>query len=436
MVSATDDGTILKQILIFGRHGVRSPTVSHADYARLSPRPYPEFGVPPGYLTTHGWQAERLLGAYFRDYLLHERLLAGDVEWDISRSYFRANSIQRSNVTAAAFGAGLFDGAAVPVHSYALGQPDPVFDPISAGVATIDAVRAAEEVRQIYNNGAALASAYSAEFSLVRSVLFAYQNGTDSPPSTPPGILDSTALPIPLEAVKTRLATGNVVDVGAVLATIVAADPFVMEYTAGLPLSSVGWGQLPLDRLSQHTRLITLAFNLTFRPPYLNQVQSSNAASHVLRSMEQAVIHDRIPGAFAGPKSRVHVIISSDAYVIGLAGMLGLHWQLQGYQPDFCPPGGALVFELRQSQTSGEYLVRAFFTAQTWEQLRNLTPLTLEAPPATVQLLIPGGREPAEGPDVKFERFQRILKKAIGRQFVEDPWKEVPPDILTGVPLN
>ena len=191
-----------------------------------------------------------------------------------------------------------------------------------------------------------------------------------------------------------------------------------------------------MDRLSQQTRIVTLGFDLVSRTPYLNQVQSSNAASHVLRSMEQVVIHDRVPGAFGGPESRVNVIISSDAYVIGLAGMLGLHWQLPGYQRDFCPPGGALVFELRQSWTSGEYLVRAFFTAQTWDQLRNLTPLTLEAPPATVQLLIPGGGEPGAGPDLKFERFRRLLSKAIGRQFVEDPAKEVPPDVLTGVPLN
>jgi|SRR5579872_1559566 len=95
IVSATDDGTVLKQIIIFARHGVRSSTVSPSDYAKLSPAPYPDFGVPPGYLTTHGWQAESLLGAYFRDYLLHERLLTGRVELDAPHAYFRANSIQR-----------------------------------------------------------------------------------------------------------------------------------------------------------------------------------------------------------------------------------------------------------------------------------------------------------------------------------------------------
>ena len=90
--------------------------------------------------------------------------------------------------------------------------------------------------------------------------------------------------------------------------------------------------------------------------PYLDRIQSSNAASHVLRSMEQAVIGDDIPGAFGNPKSRVITVISSDAYVVGLAGLLRLHWQLPGYQPDFCAPGGALVFELRQARDRGSIL--------------------------------------------------------------------------------
>ena len=106
-------------------------------------------------------------------------------EWDVSRSYFRANSIQRSNVTAAALAAGLLTDVGVPVHSYPLGQTDPVFDPIAAKVVAVDAVRAANEVRQVYNSGAALASAYSGEFSLIRSVLFDYPVGVEPPPPRP-----------------------------------------------------------------------------------------------------------------------------------------------------------------------------------------------------------------------------------------------------------
>ncbi len=430
------DDTILKQIVIFGRHGVRAPVLAPADLAKFSASPYPAFGVPPGYLTERGRQAEVLLGSYFREYLLHEKLLTGNTATDVKRSYFRSNSIQRSNITAAAFGAGLFSGAAVAVHSYPLGQPDPVFDPIAANVAAVDPVRAADEVQGRFNSGAALASAYSGELSLIRSVLFGYPNGTQPPPPTPPGLVDGTTLPIPLTANKTRLYTGNVINSGGLFTTMTASDPFIMQYAEGLPLKDVGWGQLSLDELSQQTRIVNLLFSLELYTPYLAQVQSSNAASHVLRSMEQAVIGDVIPGAFGDPRTRVNVVISSDAYVGGLAALLDLHWMLPGYQPDFCAPGGALVFELRQSISSGDYLVRAFYTAQTLDQLRNLTTLTLDQPPATMQISIPGGRKPGTGLDIGFESFQRLVRRAIGKEYVQDPMQEVPPRVLTGVPLK
>jgi hypothetical protein len=181
-VSSANDGSVLKQIILFGRHGVRSAAFPASTLAQYASRPYPDFGVPIGYLTPHGYQAEVLLGAYFHDYLLNQGLLTGNSQTDLKRSYFRANSIQRSNISAAALGAALLPGIITPVHSYPLGTPDPVFDPISAKVVTtIDTDRAVSEVQGTFNNGAALQSAYAAEFSLIRSVLFNYPNGTEPP---------------------------------------------------------------------------------------------------------------------------------------------------------------------------------------------------------------------------------------------------------------
>lgn len=431
----SSDNTVLKQIIIFGRHSVRAPTVSPAQYAALSPRPYPDFGVSTGYLTAHGQQAAVLLGAYFHDYLIAEGLLAGNSS-DLAISYFRANSIQRSNITAEMFGERLIPGITIPVHSYALGTPDPVFDPISANVVNIDAARAANEVQQIFNSGTALDSAYSAEFSLVRSVLFNYPNGTEPPPAAPPGVIDATALPIPLTPLTTGLAFGNVVDLGGLTDTEGAVNPFIMEYANGMALSDVAWGELPADGLSQELRLTVLDQNIAMKSPYLDQVQSSNTAAHVLRSMKQAVIGQTVPGAFSDPTDKVLVVISSDEFGEGLAGLLNLHWQLADYQQDFCPPGGALVFEVRQSLDTGEYLVRVYFTAQSLDQLRNLTKLSLAAPPETTHLFIPRGSKPGMSFDVKFETFQTILNNAIGIQYLQNPARESPPGILTGVPLQ
>ena len=454
-IKDADDGTTLKQIIIFGRHSIRSSTADPSQLAQYSADSYPVFaGVPKGYLTPNGRKASRLLGSYFHDYLLHEGLLTGDAQTDLAQSYFRANSIQRSNITAAKFGEGLIPGATIPVHSYPIADPitnkpavpDPVFDPLLARVATVDPDRAVKEAKGIYGSGATIASAYSGELSLISSVLY-------PPPAKPtpgepgaPGSVDPTSQatnPITLAAGKPLplpyppYYTGNVIDVGGMGSiTSYATDPFVMQYADGFPLDEVAWGRLPLPALSQQTRLTILQMNIAMRTPYLNQVQSSNAASHVLRTLRQTVIGGSIPGAFGSRQSRVQVIISSDYYIAGLAGLLQLHWTLPGYQPDFCGPGGALVFELRQSKKSKEHLVRVFYTSQTFNQLRKLTPLTLKNPPATMQLLVPGGSKSATNLDVNFYTFQKLLRNTMDQKYVQNPWEEVPPDVLTGVPLK
>ena len=113
-----------------------------------------------------------------------------------------------------------------------------------------------------------------------------------------------------------------------------------------------------------------------------------------------------------------------------------MHWLLPGYQPDYCAPGGNLVFELRQSRSSGEYVVRAYYTAQSFDQLRNLTPLSADQPPAIMQLLIPGGSKSATNLAVCFDVFESLLKRAIGASAVQDPSTETPTGVLTGVPLQ
>jgi 4-phytase/acid phosphatase len=211
-----------------------------------------------------------------------------------------------------------------------------------------------------------------------------------------------------------------------------------MQYADGFPLDQVAWGRLSPDALSQETRVTALVINMAMRPPYLCRAQSSNAGSHLLRSMNQAVQGVHLGGAFGTADSRVLVIISSDAYVAGLAGLLDLHWTLPGYQPDFCAPGGALVFELRQVRQTQAHIVRVFYTAQTLDQLRNLSPLTLAQPPATMRLVIPAASKSAATLDVSFATFARVLSTAIDPLGVQPVRKEAPPGVLdpAAVPLN
>lgn len=382
------DNTELKQVIVFGRHSVRSPLEPNSILDTFSAQPFPEFSVAPGYLTGNGATLETILGGYYRLWFTKEGLLIGNDSADASLVYFRANVIERTIASAQAFAAGMLPAATVSVAHYGPTDSDPLFDPVGAGIARMNQQMAIDAVAGRFgDNPQALAAAYAPELALTRSVLFNYPlNETPAPP-TPNGKTDVTAIPFTFAP---GGQSGWTVDPGGLGTVLLAVDPFVMEYAEGLPASDVGWGQLSAGGVSQILRLYSLGLDLPCRTPYLDRVQSSNLASHVVRSMVQAATGNAMAGSLGTPSTKMIVLIASDAQIVGLAGLFDLDWLLPGYQPNYCAPGGAMVLELRQSQTTGEYIVRAFYVAQTLDQLRNRTPLTLNAPPATAPVFIPG----------------------------------------------
>lgn len=380
------DATVLKQVIIFGRHAVRTPVLRNAAVDAFSARPFPAFPVSgQAVITPNGQANEALLGGYFRLWLTQEKLLTGNDAADAASVYVRANNTPLIVDTARAFAGGLLPAAAVAVHTTS--TPDPLFNPIDAGVAELDHQMAAAAVNgRLGGNPQALATVYAAEFALARSVLFDYPARTSPAPPTPHGKVDVTALPITVTPGNSTMP----VNLGGLVAFYTAIDPFMMEYTDGMAASDVGWGQLDAAGIGQIFRVYDALVDLEFRTPYLAKVQSSNVASHIVRTLVQAATGTAMSGALGTASHKIVVLAASNTNVAGLAGLLQLDWLVAGYQRDVAAPGGALVFELRQSQRTGEYLVRAVYIAQTMDQLRNRTPLTLAAPPERVPVFIPG----------------------------------------------
>jgi 4-phytase / acid phosphatase len=382
------DNTQLKQVIVFGRHGVRSPIEPNSTLNTFSAQPFPEFSVAPGYLTGNGATLETILGGYYRLWFTKEGVLTGNDSADAAFVYFRANVIERTIASAQAFAAGMLPLATVNVNHYGPTDSDPLFDPVGAGIAQLNQQMAVDAVAgRLGGNPPSLATAYAPELALTRAVLFNYPVGETPAPPAPEGKIDVTAIPF---AVGPAGQSGWPVDPGGLGTVLLAVDPFVMEYAEGLPASDVGWGQLTAGGVTQTLRIYALGLDLECRTPYLDKVLSSNLASHVVRSMVQAATGNAMAGSLGTPSTRMIVLIASDSQITGLAGLFDLDWLLPGYQPDYCAPGGAMVLELRQSRTTGEYIVRASYVSQTLDQLRNLTALTLNAPPASAPVFIPG----------------------------------------------
>ena len=118
-------------------------------------------------------------------------------------------------------------------------------------------------------------------------------------------------------------------------------------------------------------------------------------------------------GTLGSPSTKVIVLIASDVNVCGFAGLFHIDWLVEGYPADYCGPGGGMVFQLRQSQSTGEFIVRASYVAQTLDQLRNKTALTLAAPPAIAPLFIPGCSAGNATFDCSLADFVKVARHAI-----------------------
>ena len=95
--------------------------------------------------------------------------------------------------------------------------------------------------------------------------------------------------------------------------------------------------------------------------------------------------------------------------ITDLGGLLDIHWRAASYPANTVPPGGALVFELL-SDSAGRRVVRAFFRAQTMDQLRNLEPLGGAGAPREF-VTIPGCGNAARGCDLA--TFANLVRESL-----------------------
>jgi hypothetical protein len=83
--------TQLKQVIVFGRHGVRSPLLPNSTIDTFAAQPFPVFSSSGGNLTDNGRANETILGGYYRLWLTQEGLLTGNDPADAAFVYVRAN---------------------------------------------------------------------------------------------------------------------------------------------------------------------------------------------------------------------------------------------------------------------------------------------------------------------------------------------------------
>jgi 4-phytase/acid phosphatase len=400
----------LKMVIIVTRHGVRSPTGSKAQLNQYSSRPWPDWDVPPGNLTAQGARLMTIFGGWYRTSLAQQGLLEPAGCADAAHVSFYSDSDQRTVETGKSIAAGMFPGCSPreqsEQHALDEGKPDPLFHSLSAGVGNPDHDRAAAAIAgRIGQDPAAVTEAYRPQLEALQRIL------TGNGPKPAKLLLEVPA----------RLDSGTGEHLaelkGPLFTASTVTENFLLEYTNGLPMDQVAWGRVDLATLKQLLELHTGASDLTRRTPYLAQVQASNALAHILDTLQQAVTGKPVPGALGKAGDKVVVLTGHDTNLSNIAGTLNLNWLIDGRRDD-TPPGGALIFELRQTPDNS-YQVSLHYTAQTLEQMRNVTPLSLENPPARANVFVPGCSGSGEAFPCSWISFQQTVTSAIDPAFVK-----------------
>ena len=423
------------------RHGIRHPTPAPPDLQLYAQNRYwsPWYTTQYGCLTANGVRVEEKLGAYYRKVLLAEGLIPESCPAD-DQYYLRADSFQRTWWSARAFADGLYPGCqatvyAINAQAYQTQVPrpfgdltctsenDPLFFPLQSSpnppaMNPTQALLAAAATVGARGDAKVVDTPRLTEAN--HSPIAEMQAATDCcQPSACPNLPEGQLCTLErLSAQLTSSATGvslsGPVNIGGTLAAT-----FLMAYMDGLPMEDVAFGRLTLEQLNPTFALNNQDFGVSYGTPYVAEAQMSNWMNQILLALQQRVDGVKRPNAVALPSNRVALFLGHDDNLHGLGALMGVSWINKGYQPQQTPPGSGFVFTLIREKGTGRHYVRTDFIAQSPDQQRNISELTLSDPPSQVPLQIPGCQSPSDLPYFcRLEDFVRIVRRSVNPKYL------------------
>jgi 4-phytase/acid phosphatase len=380
--AATPSGPLkVEKVVMLMRHGIRPPTKAAVVPPGYSTERWPDWPVDFGLLTPRGGVGVKILGQSDRAYFGARGLFADGCPAP-GTVVLKASYKERTISTAQNWAAGFMPGCAADVSHPVGADDDAIFHGLDGGPASFDGKRAYDAaLAQAPEGGlAAETERHRGELTLLARVL-------------------DCALPAcPLVAEPTRLVVQphdrpdleGPLDVGST-----ASQTLLLEYLEGMPMNDVGWGRVSRAEIEQLLRFHPLKFRYANRPGYIAAAAAAPIVNEIVAALDQ-----RSP-------ARLTLLAGHDTNVADLGGFFDLHWQVPSYPADEVPPGSALGFEL-VSSAKGDRYVRAFYRAQTMDQLRNLEPLGSGDSLFRTYLPIPGCGNSIEATACGWSEFTRL----------------------------
>ena len=433
-------GSQLLSVVAISRHGIRSPTNTQAKINLFTQQPegFPLWPYPAdtvGNLSTVGEQNAALLGAWYRDFYAAQGILPAKGSCPTAGTvYVYADTLERTLVTAQGYVNGMFQTEALPdcgiqviQYSPLITAIDPYIQTARAGIANC-AINTTQDQAAFYariggvNNIGALINTYAPQLQMLQTVTQCCQPTACTPPSNTCTLVDLPTTVNTSGAV--MFAPGSLFDTADTV-----TEDLELQYAQGMPVTGcsttlgapcVGWGAIPPGELQDLTKLHVLNIaDLTCQLPSFAKVSSTNLMWQTVGTMDQTLSGVRNPDMLAPVGSKFTLFVAHDDNISAIAGFLGgVTWKAEGFAPNDPGPAGALVFELREENQSGDPIVRLYYVIASLDQMRNNTILSLRNPPQRIPLAIPacGGRF-----DCPYSQFKSFITANVAQECIYTP---------------
>lgn len=370
-------GDQLTQVIVLGRHNIRTPLVNLKIYTSKEPL---KWSQEPGFLTTKGALLEEYWGEFFSEYLIEKKLLTNECP-DDSSVHVYANAYQRTRQTAEHFIKRAFKQCNITVNYKPNVTTDPVFHPIvlndTENFQTIARNEMQERLDQL-------------DLEDVYTKLNTILDIKTSDLCKMDGLCDLTKekdnITLMYEEepnVSGPLRIGNEV-----------ADALLMAYYDGEDLSNIGWGLIQPEDWKLLAKLTKENQNVRFGCTTV----AKNVARPLLNYIKQVFLEE---------KHKFTLLIGHDSNVNSVLTAIGIKlYGLEGQNENF-PIGGKVVFE--KWYNGKDYYLKINYLYLSTEQIRNGSRITKDNPLRKVHLKLKDVQVIHNG-HYSFMDFMKILE--------------------------
>lgn len=384
----------LEKVVMLSRHGVR-PQTDTASLEEATGQKWPEWNVPDGFLTGHGYAGMLTQGAYQLAEWRSRGLSvgAGTTCPDSEKVWLWAAPNQRTKATGAALLDGMFPGCGMITHVSA-NKFDPLFDTIEMGIAKPDEQLVYQQVRE------RTGSPERAEKNHVKEVADLRRAVCNDDAKSCEFLDEKWAVKIN-EKGKAKLS-------GPVSKGSSIGETIRLQYSENLPLSQVAFGHAKnAQEVSNLLALHAEKYNLVSNTPEY----ASHGGSLLMRQIVGALSDNERGSKSAELKSPLVIFVGHDSNISQIQTMLGFNWALPIYPRNDIPPGGSLIMERYVDKQTGEKMVHLTFSARTLDQWRQLSPLNEHNPLPVAEFKSPECQETTIGELCPLDKFIQLAEK-------------------------